>query len=159
MTSHHFRSTSEETSRRIDAAAQLLEAGHAPVSAAAQLSQHFGVTVRQARRYVQAVRAVAGGRRQPMQEAVSLKPAERSGVCYVVQHDQTGLFKIGASCDFDSRRSALGVGTVCTLLRVWACVEPGAEEKRIHEELAAYRLPCSEWFACSMAELEAAVSL
>lgn len=57
---HHGRATAASYARRVNAAAELLDAGVPVAAAATGLAERFGCSPRQARRYVE--RAAASGR-------------------------------------------------------------------------------------------------
>ena len=75
------------------------------------------------------------------------------GWVYVVTHaNAKGLFKIGITRNPANRKDQLGGDdlTVMAMLLNW---NPEGAEKRLHQKYKAVRLPQSEWFNLSMAQV------
>ena len=147
------RATRGEHVERVRYLAALVAEGMEPSQAIKKAAQTFSVSVRQARRYLQQtdglgvtviLRPVV---RHTVEQA---PPPPRLGACYVLQHRETGLIKIGCSQNWKARKTALKVGSEkCHLLALWQDDQFRERERDLQAKLAQYRLPGSEWFFCT----------
>jgi len=151
------RATQGEHAERVRYLAALIAEGMDPSQAIKRAAQTFGVSVRQARRYLQQTDGlgVTVILRPVVRHTVAPKPpAPRLGACYVLQHRETGLIKIGCSQNWKARQTALKVGSEqCHLLALWQDDEFRERERELQTKLAEYRLPGSEWFFCTSAQV------
>ena len=146
-----MRTTTTENVLRLLETQKLLEEGCNSAQTAAYLAGRFNVSVRQARRYVKS--ALTQGVPVKAQDSLLDIQTKPMGCCYVIQHIQTGLFKIGCSQRWEHREFALGVGTLCRLITIWEGTDFKDREALLHKKLAAYRLPASEWFFCELTDI------
>ena len=65
---------------------------------------------------------------------------------YVIQHNSSGLVKIGVTGNWQSRSKQLYVGLRCQALIVVACDDNYYEENELHCDYDEQRIPRTEWF-------------
>jgi T5orf172 domain len=85
-----------------------------------------------------------------------INKTNRIGWIYIVAHKKTGLIKIGITERPQQRMNELQNPQVLKLLTIQKYIE---REKFLHAEFADYRLPQSEWFHLSPAQLACACEM
>jgi hypothetical protein len=80
------------------------------------------------------------------------------GTIYLID-DQAGLHKIGITQDWTRRSRELEVGTKATTVLTATVIRPKALELALHRKYKAERLPQTEWFRLSSAQLHEVISV
>ena len=65
---------------------------------------------------------------------------------YLIKHNQSGLYKIGMTKNWDSRSKQLKVGSSTSKIKLVSCRNSEKWEKVLHAMFKHKRIPQSEWF-------------
>ena len=84
------------------------------------------------------------------------RPEDASeGFIYLVHHKIANIYKIGITLDWGRRAKQLGVGRDVECLLARKVFQPRKLERELHRRYSRFRVPQSEWFHLSSAQVEA----
>ena len=80
-------------------------------------------------------------------------------IIYAIQHIDSGMTKIGITCQWNSRCKSLKVGEKTKLLGLFQSDELAEAEKELHDTFKEWRLPGSEYFNFNKKQIKELLSL